>query len=44
LQCQGCTELVIFMTPRVIYDTNGIAEASDELKSKLKRLSKIVTE
>jgi general secretion pathway protein D len=38
------TELVIFMTPRVIYDTNAIAEASDEVKSKLKRLSKIVTE
>jgi general secretion pathway protein D len=41
---KGRTELVIFMTPHVIYDTNGIAEASDELKSKLKRLSKIVTE
>jgi general secretion pathway protein D len=40
----GRTELVIFMTPRVIYDTNAIAEASDEVKSKLKRLSKIVTE
>jgi general secretion pathway protein D len=41
---KGRTELVIFMTPRVIYDTNAIAEASDEVKSKLKRLSKIVTE
>jgi general secretion pathway protein D len=41
---KGRTELVIFMTPRVIYDTNAIAEASDEIKSKLKRLSKIVTE
>jgi general secretion pathway protein D len=40
----GRTELVIFMTPRVIYDTNAITEASDEVKSKLKRLSKIVTE
>jgi general secretion pathway protein D len=40
----GRTELVIFMTPRVIYDTNAIAEASDEVKSKLKRLTKIVTE
>jgi general secretion pathway protein D len=38
------TELVIFMTPRVIYDTNGMAEASDEVKSKLKRLTRIVTE
>jgi len=41
---KGRTELVIFMTPRVIYDTNAIAEASDEVKSKLKKLSKIVTE
>jgi general secretion pathway protein D len=41
---RGRTELVIFMTPRVIYDTNAVSEASDELKSKLKRLSKIVTE
>jgi hypothetical protein len=32
------------ITSRVIYDTNAIAEASDEVKSKLKRLSKIVTE
>ena len=41
---KGRTELVIFMTPRVIYDTNAIAEASDEVKSKLKKLTKIVTE
>jgi general secretion pathway protein D len=38
------TELVVFMTPRVIYDTNGMAEASDEVKSKLKRLTRIITE
>ncbi len=38
------TELVVFMTPRVIYDTNGMVEASDELKSKLKRLTKIIQE
>jgi general secretion pathway protein D len=38
------TELIIFMTPRVIYDTADITEASDELKSRLKRLRKIVTE
>jgi general secretion pathway protein D len=38
------TELVVFMTPRVIYDTNGMAEASDEVKSKLKRLTKIIQE
>jgi len=38
------TELVIFMTPRVIYDSNEINEASDELKSKFKRLNKIFRE
>ncbi len=38
------TELVVFMTPRVIYDTNAMAEASDELKAKLKRLTKIIQE
>lgn len=36
------TEMVIFMTPRVIYDTNQIVEASDELKSGFKRLNKIM--
>ena len=41
---KGRTELVIFMTPRVIYDTNQVVEASDEVKSKLKKLRKIVTE
>jgi len=34
------TELIIFLTPRVIYDTNQITDASDEIKSKLKKLSK----
>jgi general secretion pathway protein D len=38
------TELIIFMTPRVIYDTNQMVEATDELKSSLKRLMKIVKE
>ena len=38
------TELVIFMTPRVIYDTNQIVDASDELKGRLKRLSKMIKE
>src|SRR5450759_1062230 len=32
------TEMVIFLTPRVIYDTNQIAEASEELTNGLKRL------
>ena len=36
------TELVIFITPRVIYDTPEIVEASDELRSRFKRLNKII--
>ena len=38
------TELVVFMTPRVIYDTAEMIEASDELRSKLRRLQKLVKE
>jgi len=38
------TELVIFLTPRVIYDTNSITEATEEIKGKLKRLTKIIQE
>jgi general secretion pathway protein D len=38
------TELIVFMTPRVIYDTNQIADASDELKSQIKNLRKIIKE
>ncbi|MBI4876734.1 MAG: type II secretion system secretin GspD [Acidobacteria bacterium] len=38
------TELVIFMTPRVIYDTSQITEASDEIRSRLKRLRSLVKE
>ncbi|MCS6952897.1 MAG: hypothetical protein RMK57_07845 [Bryobacterales bacterium] len=38
------TELVVFMTPRVIYDTNMITEASEELKSKFRRLQKLLRE
>ncbi len=40
----GRTEMVIFMTPRVIYDTNQLVEASDELKSGLKGLTKLFHE
>lgn len=36
------TELIIFMTPRVIYDMNSMNEATDELKSRLKKLSRYV--
>lgn len=38
------TELIVFMTPRVIYDTNEISEASEELKSRLRRLRRYVKE
>jgi general secretion pathway protein D len=38
------TELVVFMTPRVIYDTPEIQEASDELRSRFKRLNKMIKE
>ncbi|MBE0659369.1 MAG: type II secretion system secretin GspD, partial [Bryobacteraceae bacterium] len=38
------TELVIFITPRVIYDTSEVAEASDELKSKMRRLQRMMQE
>ena len=34
------TEMIVFMTPRVIYDTNDISEASDELKGRVQRLSR----
>ena len=38
------TEMIIFMSPRVIYDTNEISEASDELKNRLRRLRKYIRE
>ncbi|MCX6589104.1 MAG: type II secretion system secretin GspD [Acidobacteria bacterium] len=38
------TELIVFMTPRVIYDTKEITEASEELKSRMRRLRKIMKE
>jgi general secretion pathway protein D len=34
------TELVVFMTPRVIYDTTQVNDASDEIRSHLKKLQK----
>jgi len=36
------TELIVFLTPRVIYDTTQIIDATDELKSSLKRLQKMM--
>jgi general secretion pathway protein D len=38
------TELIIFLTPRVIYDMNDIVDATDELKSGLRRLTKHIQE
>jgi general secretion pathway protein D len=38
------TELIVFLTPRVIYDTNQITDASEELKSGMKRIRKITKE
>jgi len=32
------------MTPRVIYDTNAMVDASEEVKSQLKRITKILQE
>jgi general secretion pathway protein D len=43
-QNRGRSELVIFMTPRVIYDTNELVDASEELKSGLRRLQKYIKE
>jgi general secretion pathway protein D len=36
------TELIIFLTPRVIYDTDQMSEASDEIKTGLKRVNKLI--
>ncbi|HWF08572.1 MAG TPA: secretin N-terminal domain-containing protein, partial [Bryobacteraceae bacterium] len=36
------TELIIFLTPRVIYDTTQMADASDELKQKVRDLKKMI--
>jgi len=38
------TELIVFLTPRVIYDTNQMVEATEELKSNLKRLRNVLKE
>ncbi|HEX3875602.1 MAG TPA: type II secretion system secretin GspD [Bryobacteraceae bacterium] len=36
------SELIIFLTPRVIYDTNQITEATEEIKANLKRVAKLM--
>ena len=37
------TELIVFLTPRVIYDTAQITDATNELKDELKDLRKMIT-
>jgi general secretion pathway protein D len=36
------TELIIFLTPRVIYDTTQISDATEELKQKVKGLRRMI--
>ncbi len=38
------TELIIFLTPHVIFDSNQMADATDELRDKIKMLRKDVKE
>jgi general secretion pathway protein D len=38
------TELVVFLTPRVIYDTNQMVEATDEIRSNMKKIPKLMKE
>lgn len=38
------TELVIFLTPHVIYDTNGLSEANEDLVNGMKRVQKLIRE
>ncbi|HEY7391860.1 MAG TPA: type II secretion system secretin GspD [Bryobacteraceae bacterium] len=35
-------ELIIFLTPRVIYDTNQMVDATEELRNSLKNVSKMI--
>jgi general secretion pathway protein D len=36
------TELIVFLTPRVIYDTTQITDASEDLKEKVRGLKKMM--
>jgi len=38
------TELIIFLTPHVIYDTTQMMDATEELKNNLKRVQKLMKE
>jgi general secretion pathway protein D len=35
------SELIIFLTPRVIYDTNQMVDATDEIRSRMKKIQKL---
>ena len=35
-------EVIVFLTPRVIYDTNQMADATDEIKTSLKKMQKMM--
>jgi general secretion pathway protein D len=39
---KGRTELIIFLTPKVLYDSNQVVEATEEIKSNLKQLRSIM--
>jgi general secretion pathway protein D len=36
------TELIIFLTPKVLYDSNQVVEATDEIRSGLKKVDKMI--
>jgi general secretion pathway protein D len=38
------TELVVFLTPRVIYDTHQLQDATDEIKTNMKKMQKMMAE
>jgi general secretion pathway protein D len=38
------TELIVFLTPRVIYDTHQLEDATDELKGNMKKMTKMMQE
>jgi general secretion pathway protein D len=38
------SELIIFLTPHVIYDTSQVTDATEELKGRLKRAAKLLQE
>jgi general secretion pathway protein D len=37
---RGRTELIVFFTPRVIYDTTDVVDASDEIRGRIKALAR----